>query len=113
MSEAGNGKWSISVVGPEEAATRGIFSRGSTPMERSSVPVDRLRSEVDSFMRGLGEMFAGAPHEVAGDFYLDEVSVSAEVSAKGTLSLLGTGGELSGSGGVSFTLRRRVVSESG
>ena len=40
----------------------------------------------------------------------ETVSVTAEVSAKGKVSLLGSGGELGGKGGITFTFKRSTSS---
>jgi len=97
----------ISVVGLQETTSRGVFSRASAKLERNDVPVDTLQREVERFMDALKGMFAKAPEDIAGGFYLDEIVLTAEVSAKGSLSLLGTGGEVGATGGVSFTVKRR------
>ena len=39
-------------------------------------------------------------------FDLDAIEIHANISAKGTISLLGTGGELGGGGGIKFILKR-------
>lgn len=47
-----------------------------------------------------------APEQQKG-FALDQIQVAVEISAKGHLSLLGTGGELAGKGGLTFTFKRK------
>jgi hypothetical protein len=44
-----------------------------------------------------------------GSLEVEELTLSLEVTAKGSVSLLGTGGELGGTGGISLTLKRRGV----
>ena len=41
-----------------------------------------------------------------GQFQFDAFEVSAQISAKGSLSLLGTGGQAGASGGLKFVFRR-------
>src|SRR5690349_9118272 len=59
------------------------------------VPVDRLRSQVETFLASMGDVLGGLSAKV-GEYQLQQVQVSVEVSAKGQVSLLGTGGELAG-----------------
>jgi hypothetical protein len=44
--------------------------------------------------------------DVLGAYAVESIELSAEVSATGTVSLLGTGGEVSGSGGLTISLKR-------
>jgi hypothetical protein len=41
-----------------------------------------------------------------GGFGVDTVALSAEINAKGTVSLVGTGGEIGAKGGITITLKR-------
>lgn len=73
---------------------------------RSAIPVDEFRVRVAEFMSGIENVI----HDIAaaaGEYDLDEVQVAVEVSAKGTLSLLGTGGELAGKGAMTFKFKKR------
>lgn len=69
--------------------------------------VEVLAENVNLFLGQIEGMLAKAPEEVAGKFKLTEFTVSAEVSAKGSLVLLGTGGEVGGSGGLTFKFQRK------
>ena len=42
--------------------------------------------------------------DVLGSFRVEKLEVSLEVSAKGTVSPIGAGGEIGGSGGLTITL---------
>jgi hypothetical protein len=44
--------------------------------------------------------------KAVGDYILDEVTVSAEISASGKIAILGTGAEVSGKGGIELKFRR-------
>ena len=72
---------------------------------RAQVPVDRLRAEVEAFVATIGKAIEAVPDTLSG-FALDSIQITAEVSAKGSVSLLGTGGEVAGKGGITFTLTR-------
>ena len=92
----------VSVLGFEDTEQRGLFERR---LVREVIDVDKLADEVSAFIGGMGKTIERLSAPV-GDYHLDTVSLTAEVSAKGTLSLLGTGGESTGKGGVTFTFKR-------
>ncbi|UGT61881.1 hypothetical protein [Nocardia asteroides] len=99
----------ISIFGREDTdgrADRSLFKRGDDfRYGRSEIPVELFRERVLDFMETIRDVVAGIPG-TAGEYSLQEVQVNIEVSAKGQLSLLGTGGELSGKGGLTFTFRK-------
>ncbi|GAA2632989.1 Pepco domain-containing protein [Paractinoplanes durhamensis] len=68
------------------------------------VPVDKLRQRVGEFLTSMRAVLADVPAGI-GEYRLDQVQISAEVSAKGQISLLGTGGELAGKAGLTFTFK--------
>ncbi|AXE87038.1 hypothetical protein [Streptomyces sp. Go-475] len=72
---------------------------------RTEIPAEELRARLADFVTSMQDVIASLP-ERAGEFRLNEVTFSAEVSAKGTVSLLGSGGELSGRAGITFTFTR-------
>jgi hypothetical protein len=76
---------------------------------RSEIPVDEFRRRVVTFLDSMRDIIADLP-DSSGGFRLDQVTVSAEVSAKGQISLLGSGGELAGKAGLTFTFTRRGAS---
>jgi hypothetical protein len=71
-----------------------------------TVPANELSSNVKAFLTGLQTVFSEPP-EAGGDFKVESISVTAEISAKGTLNILGTGGELAGKGGITFVFKRK------
>lgn len=72
---------------------------------RSEIPVDEFRLRVAEFVSGIENVIRDIAAS-AGEYKLDEVQVAVEVSAKGKLSLLGTGGELAGKGAMTFKFRK-------
>jgi len=104
----------ISVVAAEELESRGIFKRSQEiRYGRVDLSVKELRDNLDKFLSSLSSSFSALPDSLAG-FNLDSFSVTAEITAKGHVSLLGTGGELAGKGGITFTFnRQRKVSSGG
>jgi hypothetical protein len=67
--------------------------------------VDTLAIAVKRFLEQLGRVVDNAPSSV-GPFQLDELEVRADISAKGSLALCGTGGEAGATGGLKFVFRR-------
>ncbi|TPQ20663.1 Pepco domain-containing protein [Streptomyces sporangiiformans] len=72
---------------------------------RTEIPAEELQSRLGDFVATMRGVIASLPQK-AGEFQLNEVTFSAEVSAKGTVSLLGSGGELAGQAGITFTFTR-------
>lgn len=93
----------ISILGSEDTDTRSIFDR--LRYRRAELSADEFKERVQSFLTSMEEVVRGLP-ETLGEFKLDQITLTAEVSAKGQVSLLGTGGEIAGKGGLTFTLKR-------
>lgn len=96
----------IEILGREtEGAER--FGDERERIVRERVPVEVLRDQLDSFLAGMDEALETVRTTVGG-FTVDEITLTLDVSAKGSVRLFGAGGELGGSGGISVTLRRRA-----
>lgn len=89
---------------PATAARRGLPVR-TAPSGAKAFEVEVLRDNMRQFLAVLQEVL---PTEMTtvGDFRVDEVEVSAEVTGEGSLMLLGTGVRAAGAGGIKFILRR-------
>ena len=99
----------IPIFGLEDASgtERGLFKKpAELRFGRSEVDASVLRERISHFLDGMREVLIDAP-ETVGGFHVESVVVTAEISAKGSVSLLGTGGEVAGKGGISFTLKRK------
>jgi len=81
-------------------AIRGIF------VHRTDIRADDLAARLKEFLDRMDNVVKEIPENV-GTYKIDAVTLSVEVSAKGTVSLVGTGVELGGKGGLTFTLKRR------
>jgi hypothetical protein len=71
----------------------------------------RLRAEdlsvnINLFLSQMGDVLNRTPAQL-GMFQFVEFEIHAEITGKGTLAILGTGGEIGASGGVKFVFRRR------
>jgi hypothetical protein len=94
----------------------GTAGGGSRARKRDIVeqPLDVgiVRKNFLSFLEGLKAIVDGELPAV-GQFELDEVQFTAEIAADGQFKLLGTGVGLQASSGVTFTLRRKLVTGGG
>jgi hypothetical protein len=95
---------SLSVLGYEddEEMERGVFDNR---LVRNVIDVQKLEDEVKSFLGALERIIGNLSQEV-GKYRMETVTVTAEVNAKGKVSLLGSGGEVGGKGGLTFTFKR-------
>lgn len=99
----------VSILGLEdsERAERWTLRRPEDwRLGRAEVPLPAFRERVTGFLESMRAVIAELP-ETFGAYELDQVEVTAEVSAKGQVSLLGSGGELAGKSGLTFTFVRR------
>jgi hypothetical protein len=103
----------ITVFGLEEQEELGLlFNRADARYQRRTVPLEKLGEQFNAFVENMRDVVSRVPTSMAG-FRLDEICFTAEVSAKGTVNLLGTGGEIAGNGGITVTLRREPNPEGG
>jgi translation initiation factor 2 beta subunit (eIF-2beta)/eIF-5 len=95
----------ILVVTVEECPnirTRGERERKVT---ETKVEIEKLSNHIDNFIKQIGKSLEKTPDKI-GDFQFVELEVHAEISAKGTLKLMGTGIETGTTGGLKFVFRR-------
>ena len=84
----------------------GLFERVSNlRLGTGEVDKETLRRRLAGFLETLRDVIEGTP-AFLGEFKVESVTLTVEVTASGSVSLLGTGGELAGSGGLTFTLKR-------
>jgi hypothetical protein len=93
----------IAILGSEDTDTRSIFDR--LRYRRAEISTEEFQERLRKFLTSMEEVVKGLPNTL-GEFKLDSITLTAEVSAKGQVSLLGTGGEVAGKGGLTFTLKR-------
>jgi hypothetical protein len=106
------GKKTISVVagarGEEEIdlTDRGIIDDVQNFFARRvELSTKDLALRLQNFLGAMDEIVGQLPATLGG-FDLKEMTLSVEISAKGQVSLLGTGGEIGTTGGLTFTLKR-------
>jgi hypothetical protein len=90
-------KDTILVVTGDAVSTRG---GGVKPLR-----VDELSVNVNLFIEQMGSILEKTPEKL-GKFQFEEFEVYAEITGKGTLAILGTGGEVGATGGLRFVFRR-------
>jgi len=73
--------------------------------------VEELSVNVNLFLEQMGSILEKTPEKL-GKFHFEEFEVYAEVTGKGTLAILGTGGEVGATGGLRFVFRRSTTSPS-
>jgi len=95
----------ILVFGRDYPDDRGLEKLLDYFYQRNPVKVATLKDRLRHFLSAMQEVVSDTPNEF-GQFGLESITISAEVSAKGQVGLLGTGGEASGKGGITFTLKR-------
>lgn len=74
--------------------------------EPQAIKVDVVAKNVNLFIANMQKVLAETPERV-GKFQFTEFTISAEISATGTVSIFGTGVETTGSGGLSFKFERK------
>jgi hypothetical protein len=87
-----------------------IARRGSGGFKQ--LKVEELSVNVNLFLEQVGGILEKTPEKL-GKFHFDEFEVYAEVTGKGTIALLGTGGEAGATGGLRFVFRRSSFSSNG
>ena len=93
----GNDKDSIWVVTAESAVTR--------KARASKLRIADLSVNINLFLEQIGGVLEKTPEKL-GKFQFAEFELHAEVAAKGTLAVLGAGGEAGATGGLKFVFRR-------
>ena len=78
--------------------------------QRIGVKAEALKTQVEELRAVVNELFAQSSPSIespsSSGLQLEEVSFSVQVNAKGQLSVLGTGGQLGGSGGITLKFKR-------
>lgn len=99
----------IKVFGREDLGgddRTGVFERvANLRLGTGEVDKETLRRRLTSFLETLRDVIEGTP-TFLGEFSVESVTLTVEVTASGSVGLLGTGGEVGGSGGLTFTLKR-------
>ncbi len=76
--------------------------------QRIDVPAADLRAELTGFLERMDGAVRASLGEVGG-FQVTQLALNLAITATGKVSLLGIGGELAGTAGLTVTLERRAV----
>lgn len=98
----------ITVVGTSSSKLRD--GSGDRKITEQTLKVTQVREGFSRFLAGLREII-DVQVPVVGDFELEEVQFTAEISANGEFKLLGSGVGVDAKSGVTFTLRRKTQSK--
>ncbi len=115
--DQGSTPWTISIIGiedeeAEESAERG-WRRHSREIiaAQGEVNAQDLGDRLNRLLQAIGASVKRIPTTIA-DFQVSELTLAIEISASGKVSLMGTGAEVTGKGGLTVKLSRRVDSPS-
>jgi len=71
---------------------------------KTTVTPESFQEKLSTFLKSMNTALGGIP-SLLGAYKVDEIELSLEVGAEGELSLLGTGGKLTGTSGITLTLK--------
>ena len=129
MAENRGSLWFVSeVAASEETVEVDSGSRGSDDVgggfgsnlvqqtrrslsQRVQVNVEDLKREIGNLLSAVGDVFDQAQAE--SGLALEEVELSIEVGSEGQISILGSGGKVTGSGGIKLSFKRQRAAGSG
>ncbi|ERN42772.1 hypothetical protein KR51_00004860 [Rubidibacter lacunae KORDI 51-2] len=98
-------------IGSGPNSDRDIWSQPAALAARGvQVGTDILEQQMSEFLDGIGQMFSSAQEKIAGtNLELNEIELAVEISGKGEVKLLGTGGEAAAKGAIKLKFGRRKV----
>jgi len=76
-----------------------------TLTQRVQISAEDLKREIGNLLAVVGDVFDQARPEAG--LSLEDVELSIEISSEGQISILGSGGKISGTGGIKLTFKRR------
>jgi hypothetical protein len=107
MSDAAQAEETVWILGMEDPDDRGFFfNRAEARYERTPVPASVLQEKMTAFISSMRHVISSIPASL-GTYDVDSITLKLEISAKGKVSLLGSGGELGGTGGITLTLKHQ------
>jgi hypothetical protein len=98
----------IGIFGREDSSDRSLFSRSQEMrFGRGEIAPSDLQRRLESFLNAMRQVIGNLPQKM-DNWEMSTVTLTAEITAKGSVNLLGTGGELSGKGGLTFAFVRHA-----
>ena len=89
--------------------TNDLATIGTRGSGLQSLKIDEFAVNVNVFIQQMGKVLESTP-EMLGKFDFSEFEIHAEITADGTLAVLGSGVHAGASGGLRFVFRRESVS---
>ncbi len=80
-----------------------VTTRGGGRLKQQSV--EELAVNINLFLEQMGNVLEKTPEKV-GKFHFEEFEVHAEVTAQGSIAVVGTGLQVGATGGLRFVFRR-------
>jgi hypothetical protein len=71
---------------------------------KTTIAPESLQEKLSAFLRSMDTALGGIP-ALLGAYKVDEIELSLEIGAEGELSILGTGGKITGTSGITLTLK--------
>jgi hypothetical protein len=101
----------ILIFGLDDSTAEGdddrVFGLQKMTFARNAVSTDKIKEHLEKFIGSMRDIITAVPRAMA-DYEVSEVTFTVQVSAKGSVSLLGMGGgEISGGGGIEIKLQRK------
>jgi hypothetical protein len=91
----------------QEGEDRTFGLKSTVTYARDAVSSDNLKAHLESFISSMKDVLTVVP-KTMGNYQIDQVSFTVQVSAQGKVYLLGmAGGEIGGTGGITITLKHK------
>ena len=103
-SRSVDGERSGGYTGPTLGSPKAITEKVLITRKRVPLDVQLLQAQMSGMLRVVNELFAQAEAETG--MQLEEVELKVEINAEGQISLVGTGGKLGNTGGISIFVHR-------
>lgn len=87
----------------EETDRFGPFKWAEARFTRTKLSAAQLGENLTTFLGSMETVVKAIPNSLGG-MSVSSIELKAEITATGKISLVGTGGELSGTGGITITL---------
>lgn len=95
----------VTIVAAEDYETTRLLQERLT--RKIEVEIDELAANVKAFVERLGRVMAASPTDL-GQYVLEEIEVSAEITTRGQLVVWGIGGEAGLGSGIRFTFKKKT-----
>ena len=93
-------------VAKKDIEARAFIAAPPEPKKTQPVETSKLQKEIVHLMNSI-EGILNAVSDNVGAYGLETILVSAEITADGKISILGSGGGVSATGGIQFTFTKK------